>query len=106
MFRSAAAPPTHHNAELNEKFPIVCENCLGPNPYVRMAKSECGAQCHICERPFTEFAWCPGRGARRKRTEICQACARSKHVCQTCILDLHYQVPIQVILSAAVNEQC
>lgn len=33
---------------------------------------------------------------RFKKTEICQTCARLKNVCQTCLLDLEYGLPIQV----------
>jgi len=42
------------------------------------------------------FRWRPGADARFKKTEICQTCARAKNVCQTCVLDLDYQVPVQV----------
>jgi pre-mRNA-splicing factor RBM22/SLT11 len=38
----------------------------------------------------------PGRGARYKKTEICQTCAKLKNVCQTCLLDLEYGLPVQV----------
>ena len=38
----------------------------------------------------------PGRGARYKRTEVCQTCAKLKNVCQTCLLDLEYGLPVQV----------
>ena len=40
----------------------------------------------ICSRPFTVFRWCPGARMRYKRTEVCQACAQLKNVCQTCLL--------------------
>ncbi|KAL7423904.1 Pre-mRNA-splicing factor slt11 [Cryptotrichosporon argae] len=77
-------------------FPILCETCLGSNPYLRMSKQEFGSECKICNRPFTVFRWNPGEGARFKKTEICTTCAKIKNVCQTCMLDLEYGLPVQV----------
>lgn len=79
-----------------DEFPQLCETCLGENPYVRMMKEGFGAACKICERPFTVFRWKPGKRARYKKTEICQTCARMKNVCQTCVLDLQFNLPVQV----------
>jgi len=76
-------------------FPILCDTCLGDNPYVRMTKAEFDKECKICSRPFTVFRWRPGRNARFKKTEICQTCAKMKNVCQTCLLDLDYGIPVQ-----------
>ena len=42
------------------------------------------------------FRWNPGAKMRFKKTEICQTCAKLKNVCQTCLLDLDYGLPIQV----------
>ncbi|ORX45318.1 hypothetical protein DM01DRAFT_1328655 [Hesseltinella vesiculosa] len=78
------------------EFPIVCETCLGDNPYVRMSKVPYGKECKTCQRPFTVFRWQPGSAMRFKKTEICQNCAKIKNVCQTCILDLQYGLPVQV----------
>lgn len=78
------------------EFPILCETCLGDNPYVRMTKDKYGSECKICLRPFTVFRWCPGARMRFKKTEVCQTCAKLKNVCQTCLLDLEFGLPIQV----------
>ncbi|KAM1064788.1 hypothetical protein ACFX15_019866 [Malus domestica] len=81
-------------------FPIICESCLGDNPYIRMTRAEYDKECKICSRPFTVFRWRPGRDARYKKTEICQTCCKLKNVCQVCLLDLEYGLPVQVRDSA------
>lgn len=78
------------------EFPLVCETCLGDNPYVRMTKEEHGKKCQICDTPFTVFAWQAGTKGRLKRVEICRACAEAKNVCQVCIYDLQFGLPVKV----------
>lgn len=96
-------PPPQIKQDLNRsgwettQFPSVCEaNCLPDNPYVQMLKTEHGAECKICTRPFTVFTWKPDRTARTKRTNICLTCARLKNCCQCCMLDLSFGLPIVV----------
>ena len=76
--------------------PICCETCLGDNAYVRMTKEAFGVECKICEKPFTVFRWKAGSKGRFKSTVICQSCAKIKNVCQTCIFDLQYGLPVQL----------
>lgn len=76
-------------------YPILCQTCLGDNPYLRMTKEKFGKECKICDRPFTVFRWCPGQGMRFKKTEVCQTCSKLKNTCQTCLLDLEYGLPVQ-----------
>ena len=78
------------------EFPLVCETCLGDNPYIRMTKEAFGKQCQICETPFTVFSWQAGTKGRLKKVEICKNCAKTKNVCQVCIFDLQYGLPVQV----------
>mmetsp|Transcript_8514 Transcript_8514/g.24513 ORF Transcript_8514/g.24513 Transcript_8514/m.24513 type:complete len:440 (-) Transcript_8514:146-1465(-) len=80
----------------DSEFPLVCETCLGDNPYVRMTKEKFGKKCQICETPFTVFAWQAGTKGRLKRVEICKSCAQAKNVCQVCIYDLQYGLPVGV----------
>ncbi|XP_072998110.1 zinc finger CCCH domain-containing protein 40-like [Typha latifolia] len=77
-------------------FPLICESCLGDNPYVRMTRADYDKECKICTRPFTVFRWRPGRDARYKKSEVCQTCSKLKNVCQVCLLDLEYGLPVQV----------
>merc|ERR1711904_171666 len=88
---------SHEEYEKNiTEFPIVCETCLGPNPYVRMQKFPSGGTCHISRRPYTVFRWKAGSDARYKKTVICQEMANIKNVCQVCMLDLDFNLPVQV----------
>jgi len=80
---------------LGEDFPIICESCLGPNPYVRMIKSDMAKECKISGTPFTAFRW-QGALRRWKETIVCSAVAREKNLCQSCLNDLEYAVPFHV----------
>ena len=77
-------------------FPILCETCLGDNPYVRMIRANMDSECKICSRPFTVYKWKAGTDGRVKSTIICPNCARMKSACQTCLFDLVTGLPLQV----------
>ncbi|KAK6095351.1 hypothetical protein BDV3_006283 [Batrachochytrium dendrobatidis] len=80
----------------DSEFPILCESCLGSNPYVRMLRESYGKECKFCGRPFTVFKWSPGEGMRWKKTEVCQTCTKIKNVCQCCLLDLDFALPTKI----------
>ena len=82
-------------AVLGEDFPIICEKCLGPNPYCRMIKADMSKECRISGTPFTGFRW-QGALKRWKETIICAAVAQEKNCCQSCLADLQYGVLFHV----------
>ena len=82
----------------NSEFPVICDTCLGENPYLRMRRVSGGKECSICTKPYSGFRWRPGVNARFKTTVICQNCAKVKNVCQTCLFDLEFGLPVQVSL--------
>eukprot|EP00922_Rhytidocystis_sp_ex-Travisia-forbesii_P004768 GHVS01007001.1.p1 GENE.GHVS01007001.1~~GHVS01007001.1.p1 ORF type:complete len:413 (-),score=57.24 GHVS01007001.1:96-1235(-) len=93
-FRTASDANLHTHEKGD--FPVLCETCLGDSPYVRMTREASGKECKICNRPYAVFRWKPGPKARFKQTIICQTCAKLKNVCQTCLFDLEYGLPVQV----------
>ena len=68
--------PVKHDVTLQKsddgEFPILCETCLGDNPYVRMIRIPYGRGCKSCGRPFTNFRWKAGSEGRYKSTQVCQ----------------------------------
>lgn len=80
------------------EFPILCDTCLGDNPLVRMQliPSSHAPACKVCNRPYNNYRWKAGSKGRYKKTEICITCSKLKNLCQCCILDLTYGLPVQV----------
>jgi pre-mRNA-splicing factor RBM22/SLT11 len=99
---AAAARPgatlaqTPDGLRLGEDFPFICEVCLGPNPYLRMIKMPNARECKISGRPYTAFRWQPGTEARYKETIIAAEVAIAKNVCQVCLMDMEYNLPVAV----------
>ena len=82
---------------LGSDFPYVCEVCLGPNPYVRMIKMQYGCkECKITSKPYQPFRWRAGQGGRYKQTIISYEVARQKNVCQACLIDMQFGLPVAV----------
>ena len=88
-------PPQAGAGAIGEDFPIVCEPCLGGNPYVRMLKGTMGKECRISGRPFNSFRW-QGAHNKWKETVIAPEVAREKNCCMSCLNDLEYGVPFHV----------
>ena len=83
-------------AEVGEDFPQLCETCLGPNPYVRMIKLPPGHKlCKISNLPFQAFRWKPS-GGRQKETIVSFVVAKERNICQTCLNDMQYGLPVGV----------
>eukprot|EP00825_Cyclidium_porcatum_P042736 TRINITY_DN5912_c0_g1_i11.p3 TRINITY_DN5912_c0_g1~~TRINITY_DN5912_c0_g1_i11.p3 ORF type:complete len:147 (+),score=25.44 TRINITY_DN5912_c0_g1_i11:173-613(+) len=59
-------------------------------------KDKFGDECKICKRPYTVFKWKACAQGRFKRTVVCQTCAKLKNVCQTCLFDLTYGLPVEL----------
>jgi len=101
MAEAAARPgatlaKTPDGLKMGEDFPFICNVCLGPNPYIRMMKMPMSRECKISARPYTAFRWQPGAEARYKETIIAAEVAIAKNVCQVCLMDMEYNLPVRV----------
>lgn len=84
-------------ATIGDDFPQLCETCLGSNPYVRMTKLPFGLKlCKISNVPYQAFKWKAGPGGRFKETLISHTVAAERNICQTCLNDMVYGVPVGV----------
>jgi pre-mRNA-splicing factor RBM22/SLT11 len=63
---------------------------------LRMIKQPSSKECKVSGRVFTSFRWRPGAGARYKETVICPEVARAKGVCQCCLMDMEFNLPVGV----------
>lgn len=82
---------------MQEDFPQLCETCLGLNPYVRMIKTAFGSKlCKVSSAPYQGFRWKAGPHGRFKETTICFDVARHKNICQSCLNDMQYGLPVGV----------
>ena len=82
-------------AELGRDLPLLCEACLGPSPYVRMTRHPNGVECQITKRPCTMFRWSTGTGGF-KTTCVSYEAAASRNMCQACMTDLTFGLPVAV----------
>mmetsp|Transcript_9317 Transcript_9317/g.10744 ORF Transcript_9317/g.10744 Transcript_9317/m.10744 type:complete len:395 (+) Transcript_9317:191-1375(+) len=89
--RDKGLPP---GMKLGEDFPMVCEKCLGDNPFLRMQKLPNDAACKITNRPFNVFRWRPGKGRAFKKTIVCYEIAAEKNICQSCLVDMDFGLPV------------
>jgi pre-mRNA-splicing factor RBM22/SLT11 len=79
-----------------DDFPQLCETCLGPNPYIRMIKLPMGHKlCKISNLAYQAFRWSPA-GGRQKETIISFPVAKERNICQTCLNDMQYGLPVGV----------
>ncbi|CAI1912734.1 hypothetical protein SEUBUCD646_0D02770 [Saccharomyces eubayanus] len=96
------------NDEINELPPKICEQCLGDDTNVRMTKIPQGSECKICTLPFTLYHFkASKRSGHIVKTLICGRCATQRNVCQCCMLDLRWHIPVQLRdhLISMVNEE-
>jgi hypothetical protein len=95
-----AANPQHqarNHLQVGTDFPIVCETCLGPNPYVRMVKLRFGDKiCKVSNGAYPAFRWKAGPQGRFKETIVCREVAIEKNICQACLTDMTFGVPVGV----------
>jgi hypothetical protein len=70
---------------------------LGDNPNVRMVKLPFGHKaCKISKLPYQGFRWKAGTHGRQKETVISLAVAKEKNICQACLNDLKFGLPVGV----------
>ncbi|AET38367.1 Pre-mRNA-splicing factor ECM2 Ecym_2656 [Eremothecium cymbalariae DBVPG len=76
-------------------LPSICEQCLAAGD-IRMTRVPHGAECKVCTQPFTLYHFKVGGQRRPTKTLVCRGCAEQRNMCQCCMLDLTWHVPMQL----------
>lgn len=83
--------------DLNDEPPSICESCLTKETkHIRMVKKPVGAQCKICTIPFSVYQFNLPDKKNLIKTIICKNCSKQRNCCQCCLLDLTWNIPIQL----------
>lgn len=75
--------------------PTICEGCLGKENDIRMICVPQGAECKLCTLTFDLYHFKKDKRSNTiVKTIICPACANQRNVCQCCMLDMIWHIPI------------
>ncbi|EKX53753.1 hypothetical protein GUITHDRAFT_100724 [Guillardia theta CCMP2712] len=79
----------------------ICKTCLGPNVMVDVKVLPNKGICIICKDRYDRLKWTPDTidvrlKVRTKYSIICKKCAEKKDVCQTCLFDMKFGLPVEV----------
>ncbi|GIQ91108.1 hypothetical protein KIPB_014199, partial [Kipferlia bialata] len=51
--------------------------------------------CKLCSRPYDCLSW-RSKGGRKFQTYVCRKCAEQRYMCQSCLNDMQYMMPVLV----------
>lgn len=86
-----------NTVDYDSQPPSICDVCLGDSPNIRLTKLPNGAQCKICTMTFTSYHFKQQeRSSNLTKTLICLRCATQRNVCQCCMLDMTWHIPVQL----------
>ena len=72
----------------------ICTKCLGDESQIKMIKQVNVDECRLCTLPYTIYRWGNRISSNSlHKTIICITCARARHCCQSCLLDITYGIP-------------
>ena len=95
--QSVAKKENSQGIVAGDDFPQLCETCMGNNPYLRMVKLPIGSKlCKITNQPFQAFRWKAGTNARHKETVVSIEVAKHRNICQACLNDMQFGLPVGV----------
>ncbi|CCH62251.1 hypothetical protein TBLA_0G03140 [Henningerozyma blattae CBS 6284] len=80
------------------ELPSICDKCLGSNKNIALTKAtSSSSSCKICTLPFTVYFFKKfNRSNDIIKTLICLNCSNQRNVCQCCLLDFNWNLPIQL----------